>query len=372
MKVDWLIVGAGFTGSVLAERIASQLEQKVLVVERRGHIGGNAYDYYDDHGVLLHKYGPHIFHTNSRKVWKYLSRFTKWRPYEHRVLAVIDGQLVPVPFNLTSLHTLFPSKYASGLENLLVRHYGKETKVPILKMREEPNPKLRQLADYIYENLFFGYTKKQWDLTPEKLAPSVTARVPIHISRDDRYFQDQYQMMPKNGYTAMFENMLTHPNIQVILNTNYCRLPEGIKFSRMIYTGTIDGFFDYVHGPLPYRSLRFEIVLRKEKWHQRVGTVNYPNDHEYTRITEMKHLTDQGLPNTALIFEYPERYNVGENDPYYPVPRDENYQLYTRYCRNADQLKSVFFAGRLGDYKYYNMDQAVARALTIFEKEFVE
>lgn len=253
MKVDWLIVGAGFTGAVLAERIASQLDQKVLVVEKRNHIGGNAYDYYNEHGVLVHKYGPHIFHTNSKKVWDYLSQFTEWRPYYHRVLASVEGKLVPVPFNLNSLYALFPPKYAERLEEKLICTYGFGVKVPILKMKEAKDEELRFLADYIYKNIFYGYTIKQWELTPEELDPSVTGRVPVYISRDDRYFQDTYQAMPKQGYTAMFGRILSHKNIKVLLNTDYREIVREICFNRMIYTGPIDVYFDYMHGSLPYR-----------------------------------------------------------------------------------------------------------------------
>lgn len=313
MKVDWLIIGAGFTGSVIAERIASQLDQKVLVLEIRDHVGGNAHDFFDAHGTLVHKYGPHIFHTNSHKVWKYLSQFTNWRPYEHRVLAAIDGKTVPVPFNLTSLHTLFPPAEAIELEKLLVDQYGIEAKIPILRMREQVNPKLRQLADFIYENVFLGYTKKQWGLTPEELLPSVTGRVPVLVSHDDRYFQDQYQAMPVDGYTAMFNRMLNHPNIEVMLKTDYRAVSGTVRFNRMIYTATIDSYFDYVRGALPYRSVRFEIELLNKKWHQSAGQVNYPNDYNYTRITEMKHITGQDLGHTVLAIEYPEEHEIGVN-----------------------------------------------------------
>jgi UDP-galactopyranose mutase len=370
-KVDWLIVGAGFTGAVLAERIASQLDQKVLVVEKRNHIGGNAYDYYNEHGVLVHKYGPHIFHTNSKKVRDYLSQFTEWRPYYHRVLASVEGKLVPVPFNLNSLYALFPPKYAERLEEKLICTYGFGVKVPILKMKEAKDEELRFLADYIYKNIFYGYTIKQWELTPEELDPSVTGRVPVYISRDDRYFQDTYQAMPKQGYTAMFGRILSHKNIKVLLNTDYREIVREIRFNRMIYTGPIDVYFDYMHGSLPYRSLRFEFLTFDREWQQEVGTLNYPNEYDFTRTTELKHLTGQRLPWTTLIVEYPQAYQP-ENinfEPYYPIPREENRLRYSLYEKEAAKLGgSVLFAGRLADYKYYNMDQAVARALKLFEE----
>lgn len=374
MKVDWLIVGAGFTGAVLAERIASQLDQKVLIVEKRNHIGGNAYDYYNEHGVLVHKYGPHIFHTNSKKVWDYLSQFTEWRPYYHRVLASVEGKLVPVPFNLNSLYALFPPKYAERLEEKLICSYGFGVKVPILRMREAEDPELRFLADYIYRNVFYGYTLKQWELKPEELDPSVTGRVPVYISRDDRYFQDTYQAMPKHGYTSMFNRMLLHKNIKVLLNTNYREIVDEIHFNRMIYTGPVDAYFDYIYGPLPYRSLQFKFVTLEEEWHQSVGTINYPNEYDFTRITEQKYLTGQQSPRTTLVLEYPQAYQPVNShcEPYYPIPREDNRAIYGLYDREIKKLLgTVLFAGRLADYKYYNMDQAVARALKLFEEEIL-
>ena len=370
MKVDWVIVGAGFTGSTLAERIATQLGQTVLVVERRSHVGGNAYDEYDENGVLAHKYGPHIFHTSSKKVWDYLCHFTEWRPYEHRVLAVVDGRKVPVPFNLRSLHALFPPQRAAQLEDLLVEHYGCGSKVPILKLRENSNKELKVLADYVYEKIFYGYTLKQWELRPEDLDPSVIGRVPVHVSWDDRYFQDTYQAMPKLGYTPLFSRMLERPNIHVLLNTDYRAIIGEVKFNRLVCIGPIDEFFDYVHGALPYRSLAFEFASMGCEWYQEVGTVNYPNAEKFTRITEQKYLSGQALPGTLLIREYPQKYVTGQNQPYYPIPREANREQHKLYQREAAKLNgSVLFAGRLGDYKYYNMDQAVGRALKLFEDE---
>ncbi|HEX6971494.1 MAG TPA: UDP-galactopyranose mutase [Limnochordia bacterium] len=370
MKTDYLIVGAGFTGCVMAERIANELGRRVLIVERRNHVGGNAFDEYNEQGVLVHRYGPHIFHTNSRKVWDYLSRFTEWRPYYHRVLGVIDGQKVPIPFNLNSLYALFPLKCAQSLESRLIEAFGFGVKVPILKLRESASGDLRFLADYIYDKVFYGYTLKQWDLTPEQLDPSVTARVPVHISRDDRYFQDRYQAMPLRGYTRLFQRMLDHPRIKVLLNTDYREIADEVKFERLIYTGPIDAFFDYMYGPLPYRSLRFEHRTLDQEVFQEVGTVNYPNDQPYTRITEVKHLTGQRLPKTTLTIEYPEPYVIGSNEPFYPIPLAESRQRFARYRKEAEALNGrVLFAGRLADYQYYNMDQAVARALMLFEKQ---
>ncbi len=373
MRVDWIVVGAGFSGCVLAERLASQLDQRVLLIDKRDHVGGNAYDYYDEHGVLVHKYGPHIFHTNSKRIFEYLSKFTEWRPYHHHVLGVVDGKKVPIPFNLNSLYQLFPPKYAERLETQLIETFGFNVKVPILKLREAVNGDLKFLADYIYQNVFHGYTTKMWDLKPEELAPSVTARVPVYISRDDRYFQDTYQAMPKLGYTEMFRRMLRHPNIAVLTNVDYSDIMEEVRFKKMAYTGPIDNYFDYLHGELPYRSLDFKLVTHDVERFQEVGTVNYPNDYAFTRMTEQKTLTGQShLRRTTVVVEYPQAYQRDVNDPYYPIPRDENRELYEKYAREAKKLQGhVYFAGRLADYQYYNMDQVVGRALACFEKEIV-
>lgn len=364
----WVIVGAGFTGAVLAERIASELDQRVLVIDRRPHIAGNAHDAVDEAGILLHTYGPHIFHTNSPKVWNYLSRFTAWRPYFHRVLGLVEGQLIPIPFNLNSLYALFPPRLAARLEDRLTERYAFGARVPILQLRQSADPDLKMLAQYVYQQVFEGYTKKQWGLSPEELDASVTGRVPVLISRDDRYFQDTYQAMPLEGYTRMFERMLDHPNIEVQLNTDFASVapPEG---TRVVFTGAIDEFYRYQYGPLEYRSLRFSFETHEVEQFQPVGTVNFPTNFDYTRTTEQKHLTGQTAPRTTLITEYPEAHRPGENEAYYPVPREVNQELYQRYLAlSAEQGEALFFAGRLADYKYYNMDQAVARALQLFEQ----
>ncbi len=374
MKMDWLIVGAGFTGCVLAERIATQLNQKVLLVDQRNHIGGNSYDTYDEKGILIHQYGPHIFHTNAQHVWDYLSQFTTWRYYHHRVLAVVDGKQVPVPFNFNSLYALFPTKYADKLAKKLIAKYGMDVKVPILNIREsEKNGDLKFLADFIYEKVFHHYTQKQWGLKPDELGASVTARVPIYLSHDDRYFQDPYQGMPQHGYTALINRLLAHPNIKILLNTQYQEIADVIKYKKMVYTGPIDEFFDYMHGDLPYRSLHFNFVHTEQEHHQSVATVNYPNDFDFTRITEFKHLTGQKAYGSTYAVEYPRVYLKGENTPYYPIPREEHKALSHQYKLESEKMKDkVIFAGRLGDYQYYNMDQAVARALHLFEKEVVK
>ena len=369
MKVDWVVIGAGFTGATLAERLASQMNQKVLLIEKRDHIGGNSYDCYDKEGILIHKYGSHTFHTNSAMVWNYLSQFTEWRTYFHQVLAVVDGKKVPVPFNLNSIYLLFPQKYAEKLEELLIQHFGYGVKVPILKLRESASGDLSLLAEYIYQKVFYRYTLKHWELKPDELDPSVTARVPVYISRDNRYFQDTYQGIPMPSYAALFSRMLRHPNIKLLLNTDYREVIDQLQYKRIIYTGPIDAFFDYKYGPLPYRSLRFDFVTKYQEYFQEAGTINYPSEYEFTRILEQKHLTGQISPHTTITFVYPQPYIHGTTDPYYPIPRAENRQLYQLYLKEAEQIKSrVLFAGRLADYKYYNMDQAVARALTLFNE----
>ncbi len=368
MKFDYLIVGAGFAGSVLAERIATQLNKKVLIVDKRFHIGGNCYDYTDDNGILVHQYGPHIFHTQAKKVWDYLSQFTEWHPYFHRVLADVEGIKVPVPFNFNSLYKVFPEGYASKLEALLLEKYGFGLKVPILKLMENDNKDLKFLADYIYKHVFVGYTMKQWGLKPEEIDFSVTARVPVYTSRDDRYFQDTYQGIPQKGYTKIFEKLLSHPNIHVLLKTDYKDIIEDIKFDKMIYTGALDTFFDKIHGELPYRSLIFDFKSYNQTKFQEVAQVNYPNSHDYTRITEFRHFLPSESNKTTIAKEYPTNYKEGLNDPYYPIPNDENHKRYELYKKEAEKLNNVFFVGRLAEYKYYNMDQIVGVALMEFEK----
>jgi len=365
---DWLIVGAGFTGAVVAERIARELDQSVLVIDRRDHIAGNAFDYAQD-GLLVHRYGPHIFHTNSRRVWDYLSRFTDWRPYFHHVLAMIDGRAVPVPFNLNSIAALFPPRMADRLTDALISRFGFGRKVPILRLRDEADTDLRFLADFVYERVFEGYTLKQWNLRPEQLSPSVTARVPVLVSRDDRYFQDRYQAMPRAGYTALFSRLLDHPRIAVELGTDHAEAMSAAPDARVVFTGPIDAFFGYAHGHLPYRSLRFDRRSERPASGLPVGTVNYPNEFDFTRITDQRHLSGNLEANPLLITEYPEAFEPGRNEPYYPIPSDETAVLLARYQHEAEAVADrVLFAGRLGDYAYYNMDQACARALSLFEK----
>lgn len=365
---DYIIIGSGFSGSVLAERIANQLNEKVLVIEKRNHIGGNCYDYYNNDGILIHKYGPHIFHTNYKEVWDYLSSFTEWHAYEHSVLAMIDNKKVPVPFNLNSLHMLFKNNIASRLENKLINTYGINVKVPIFKLRESNESDLKVLADYIYERVFLNYNIKQWGMRPEELDSSVTERVPVFISRDNRYFQDQYQGIPKNNYIKIFKRMLGHKNIKILLNTDYKEIINSIKYKKLIYTGPIDYFFYYKHGKLPYRSMKFIFKTKNLEFFQKAAVINYPNDYDFIRITEYKHLTGQKYSKTTISKEFPEDYLEGKNVPCYPTPIRENLILYKKYKKETLKIPDVIFLGRLAEYKYYNMDEVIHKALKIFYK----
>ena len=357
---DYLIVGAGFAGSVLAERLARGSGKKVLLVDRRSHIGGNAYDCYDDAGILIHKYGPHIFHTNSREVFEYLSKYTRWRSYEHRVRASVDGRLVPIPINLDTINQL----YGLSLTSLEMEKFFASVAEPCENVRTSEDVVVSRVGRELYEKFFRGYTRKQWGLDPSQLDAMVTARVPVRTNRDDRYFSDTYQAMPLHGFTRMFENMLDHPNIKVLLNCDYREVVDDVHYENMIYTGPVDEFFDYRYDKLPYRSLRFEHQTVNQEWTQPVAVVNYPNEHLYTRVTEFKHLTGQEHSKSSLVYEYPQ----DEGDPYYPVPRPENNEIYKKYQALAEARTDVHFVGRLATYKYYNMDQVVAQALTVYAR----
>jgi UDP-galactopyranose mutase len=356
---DWLIVGAGFAGSVLAERLSRVRGERVLIVDRRDHIGGNAFDYYNSDGLLIHRYGPHIFHTNAERIFIYLSQFTDWRPYEHRVLADINGQLLPIPINLDTVNKLYGLSLTSDELEAFFQSRA-ETVDPI---RTSEDVVVSRVGRDLYEKFFRGYTRKQWGLDPSELDRSVTARVPVRTNRDDRYFTDKFQAMPKNGYSAMFRRMLQDRKIQVLLQADYREVRSVIAHRRVIFTGPIDEYFSYRYGRLPYRSLRFEHVTERQSKFQPVGTVNYPLDHDYTRITEYKHLTGQHHPWTALTYEYP----TDQGDPYYPVPRAENQALYKTYESMARAVDDVWFVGRLATYRYYNMDQVVGQALATFD-----
>ncbi|HET7473917.1 MAG TPA: UDP-galactopyranose mutase [Candidatus Limnocylindrales bacterium] len=362
MGYDVAVVGAGFAGSIVAERFASQLGKRVLVIDRRDHIGGNAYDELDAAGILVHRYGPHIFHTNSDEVVEYLSGFTGWRPYEHRVLAAVRRLQVPIPINRTTLNRLFDLDLADD-----------DAAAAFLAARAEPGPPPRTSEDVVvravgrelYELFFRGYTRKQWGLDPSELDASVTARIPTRTNVDDRYFTDTFQSMPADGYTAMFERILDHPLIEVRTGTDWADVRDEIDSDLLVYTGPIDDYFDRRFGPLPYRSLRFEFQTLPIERFQATGTVNEPDETvPYTRTTEFKHVTGQAHPETTIVREFP----GATGDPYYPIPRPENRARYEQYAALAASTPGVAFLGRLGTYKYYNMDQVVAQALAWFRK----
>ncbi len=358
---DYLIVGAGFAGSVIAERLAQGLGKHVLLIDRREHVGGNAYDHLDAAGVLVHRYGPHIFHTNAQRIVDYLSRFTQWRPYEHRVLARVDDHLVPIPINLTTLNQL----YGLAMDEQQAEAFLAGRAEPVASIRTSEDVVINQIGRELYEKFFRGYTRKQWGLDPSELDKSVTSRIPTRTTDDDRYFTDSFQMMPLEGYTRMFERMLDHPRIDLLLASDFGEVREQVRYAQLIYCGPIDEYFGFCYGRLPYRSLRFQHETLEQAQFQSVAVVNFPDQQvPYTRITEYKHLTGQTHPMTSISYEYP----CAEGDPYYPIPRPENAELYKRYSALADATPNVTFLGRLGTYKYYNMDQVVGQALALYQR----
>jgi len=361
-RYDYLIVGAGFAGSVLAERLASQDRAKILLIDRRPHIAGNAYDEPNEAGILYHKYGPHIFHTNSDQVVEYLSQFTEWRPYEHRVRAVVRDKLVPIPINRTTLNELFGLDLQTDEE---AADYLASRAEPVADIKTSEDVVVNAVGRELYETFFRGYTRKQWGLDPSQLDKSVTARIPTRTNTDDRYFTDSFQAMPKDGYTAMFERMLDHPLIEIRTGVEFRDVRDAVDADHIIFTGRIDEYFDYRFGQLPYRSLKFDHRTLEQERYQPVGTVNYPSpDVPYTRISEYKHLTGQEAPVTTITYEYPS----AEGDPYYPIPREENQELFKRYEALADETEGVTFVGRLATYRYYNMDQIVGQALATYRR----
>ena len=388
MAYDVLIVGAGYAGAVSARRLAEEAGKKVLVLERREHVAGNAYDGPDEEDIVIHYYGPHIFHTNDKRVYDYLGRFTQWRPYEHTVVANLpDGKggrtQFPVPFNLDSMEIAFGPEKGKELGEKLIAAYGAEKKVTILELRQNPDPQIAAIADYVYEHVFVHYTMKQWGQKPEEIDPNTTARVPVFLSRDPRYFQDAYQAMPADGYTPMFEKMLDHPNITVELGVDALRrleLAEGVIRldgevfdGTVIYTGQADELFGFQFGPLPYRTLDFKFEIHAhgsgedEYFYQTHGTVNYTVDEDFTRITEFKRLTGQKTAwETAIMKEYSRAYTGAAGEiPYYAIINEENNALYAKYKAEADKYPNLHLLGRLAEYKYYNMDAIAARALAL-------
>ncbi|MBQ6975837.1 MAG: UDP-galactopyranose mutase [Selenomonadaceae bacterium] len=373
---DIVIIGAGFAGAVLAERFA-QIDKKVLVIERRQHIAGNCYDEIDGNGILIHKYGPHLFHTDFVDVWRYLSNFTEWDVYHHKVKAMVDGQIVPIPFNFNTIQKVFPKILAERLEVALLKNFSYGAKVPILELKKSDDKDLQFLADYVYEKIFLHYTTKQWGNPPDKIAGAVTARVPIFVGRDDRYFNDRFQAVPRRGYTKLIENILSHKNIKLMLNTNFDEVAElrgneiylfGQKFSgRLIYTGQLDELFKFKFGTLPYRSIemKFETV-NVEHYQESASVVNYPNNYEFIRITEFKNIHPAQSNRTTILKEYPQNYVQDKNEPYYPIFTDEARTAYEKYFAELKNFPQITAAGRLAEYKYYDMDDIVKRALDLF------
>ena len=373
---DVVIIGAGFAGSVLAERFASS-GKKILVIERRQHVAGNCYDEIDANGILIHKYGPHLFHTDDAQVWNYLSRFTPWHLYFHHVKAVVDGKPVPIPFNLNTLHEVFPKILANKLEAALLKNFDYGKKIPILELKKSADADLQFLADFIYEKIFLHYSEKQWGLSPEKISGAVTARVPIFVGRDDRYFHDRFQAVPKFGYTKLVENLLDNKNIKLLLNTDFHEVMNlrdeeiflfGQKFDgRLIYTGQLDELFGKKFGSLPYRSLEMHFETVDAENFQSASVVNYPNNFDFTRITEFKKIHPAQSSRTTILKEFPQNYIAGKNEPYYPIFTDETRATYEKYFSELAKFKNITAVGRLAEYRYYDIDDVVKRALEIFD-----
>lgn len=373
--IDYIIIGSGLAGSVSANILATKYNKKVIIIEKRNHIGGNCYDFKDENNILIHKYGPHLFHTNNKEVIDYLSNFTSWDIYTHEVLAYIDGKKVPIPFNLNTLYEVFPQSKAKVLEDKLLETYGFNSKVPILELKKSTDKDLQFLADFVYEKIFVNYTAKQWGMKPEDMDGAVTARVPVFIGRDNRYFNDSYQSLPKNGYTNMIQNMLNHKNIKLMLNTDFkeiCELKDkdfyffGSKFEgKVIYTGQIDELFDYKFGDLPYRSVEMKFETVEKEFYQEKATVNYPNDYDFTRITEFKHIHPINSLKTTILKEYPQEYIKNKNTPYYPIFTQDNQEKYNKYLEYSKEFDNLVLVGRLAEYKYYDMDDIVERVLEV-------
>jgi len=362
-KFDFLIVGAGFAGTVLAERIASELGKTCLIVEKRNHIGGNAYDHYDEAGVLLHDYGPHYFRTNSQRIVDYLSKFTEWREVEYKILSWTHGRYWHFPINLNTFEQLIGKPSTSEeMESQLA-----EWRIKIDSPKNSEEVIVSQVGWKLYEMFFKNYTRKQWQRDAKDLDASVCGRIPIRTNRDDRYLSEKFQALPKDGYTPMFQKMLSNPKIEVRLNTDFREAREQVQYTHLIYTGPIDEYFDHCFGPLPYRSLRFEPETLSQEFFQPAMQVNYPNDHDFTRIVEIKHATGQKLPSTTIVREYPQDFGPGR-EPYYPIPAPDAKALYSKYAERAASEKNVTFVGRLATYRYYNMDQVIGMALAEFDR----
>lgn len=367
-----IIVGAGFSGATIANLIATKLNEKVIIIDKKDHIAGNSYDYRDENGIMIHKYGSHIFHTNNEKVWKFLSQFTSFNTYMHEVVGILDGIEAQIPFNFNTLYQVFPQSMAKKLEEKLLNTFEYNTKVPILEFQKQDDENLKYLANYVYEKIFLNYTTKQWGLSPKDVDGAVTARVPVYLSKDNRYFQDKYQGIPTNGYTKVVEKMLDNPNIDLQLNTDFETFKSEnknlLENARIFYTGSIDEYFGYKFGQLPYRSVNFKFETYDREFYQSHACINYPNNYDFTRIHEYKHYLQDKSEKTVIAKEYSEFFELGKNERYYPIASEENAKLYSKYLEEANKQKDVHFLGRLGDYKYYNMDLAIGRAIELFEE----
>lgn len=378
-EYDSIVVGCGFAGAVTARELAERGKEKVLVLEKRNHVAGNCYDTLDENGVLIHQYGPHIFHTNVERVYQYLSRFTEWYDYSHEVVANVNGQMIPVPFNLNTLHMVYDEKMAATLEKKLTETFGAGSRVPILKLMEQEDEDLKAVAEYVYEHIFLRYTMKQWGQKPEEISPEVTGRVPVLLSRDNRYFQDTFQGMPLRGYTPMVEEILSYSGIDISFGVDageHLKLEAGTIYfdgepfhGKVIYTGPLDEFFGCCYGRLPYRSLRFEFEHLKADSYQQKAVVNYTVSEDFTRITEFKKLTGQEIGGTTIMREYPISYTDSEKEiPYYAIINEENIALYERYRTLVKDCPDFYLAGRLAEYRYYNIDAIVERALSLADE----
>jgi len=370
-----IIVGAGLSGATIA-RLFAEGGDDVTVVDKRSTIGGNVYDYVDKNGITVQPYGPHIFHTNLKEVFDFLSRFTEWDKYEHRVLANVKGTLVPVPFNMTSLFSLYPQDKAERIKEILVNEVGEGKKVPILQLKQHQNEEVRKFADFVYNNIFYIYTKKQWGFKPEELGEAVMNRVPVYVSNEDRYFTDEYQYMPKDGFTEMVSNMLRHPRIQLKLGTDAkknIKLDGGVIYlngkefdGTLIYTGCVDELFGYKYGVLPYRSLKFKFKTKNLSSYQEAAVVNYTTSHKFTRISEFSKFACPPQERTVIVKEYSKPFKGGKDIPYYPIPLEKNYAHYDKYKEEASKYKGLKLLGRLANYKYINMDYAVKNAMDLY------
>ena len=362
-----LIVGTGISGAVLANLIATIKNEKVLIIDKRNHIAGNIFDFKDSKtNILIQKYGPHIFHTNNEKVWNFLSNYTKWHQYEHQVKANVEKQLITIPFSLATLYEIFPLKIAKNFENELISAFGYNNKITISQLSKINNKNLKPIYEYIYNNIYKNYTLKQWKMPIENLDFSISSRIPIYINFNKNYFQDKYQAIPQKGYTQLVENILKHKNITIKLNTDFKEIDE--KFDNIFYSGSIDEFFNYKFSKLEYRSLYFKHKTLNREYHQPKYVINYPNDYKYTRITEHKHALNQKSTRTIITYEYPEDFKIGKNERYYPVISSKNNLLYEKYFKEKEKIKGLYFIGRLGKYRYLNIDEAIEDIFKLFEK----